>query len=260
MVAGHPPPLLVDGETVDEVIEPGPILGAFEDAEWEIRRAQIEPGQQLVIVTDGIAESRGATERFGEERLRAELSGAANSALALQRLEGRCTRSPSDRLKTTSRRWRSRRIRKPAPRARGEMDVVEHSMVERLYDCFNSRDEAGIVELCDDSMEFFPVATAEAVGREAPYRGRTGLRDYLADVAQVWEELRIAADEVEARGERVLARGRVYARSRELGIRNLPTAWIWEIRGGHFTRGAVFPDPDQAVAAFASGVSTQGSA
>jgi ketosteroid isomerase-like protein len=60
-------------------------------------------------------------------------------------------------------------------------------------------------------------------------------------------------DGAEVQGERVLVRGRVYARSRELGIRNVPVAWIWEIRGGRFTRGAVFPDPDQAVAMFASG-------
>ena len=101
------------------------------------------------------------------------------------------------------------------------------------------------------------MVTAGAVGREAPYRGRTGLRDYLGDVAEAWEELQIAMDVAEVRGERVLVRGRVYARSRELGIRNLPVAWIWEMRGGRFTRGAVFPDPDQAVAMFAAGESMQ---
>jgi len=203
VVAGHPPPLLVDGEAVSEVgveIEPGPILGAFEDAEWKIGHTTIEPGQQLVIVTDGIAEARGATERFGEARLRAELSGAGSSALALQRLEeslrafmGRPLEDDVAAIAIA-----------PGPRpglgaAPGEVDAVERGMVERLYECFNRRDEACIVELCDDSMEFFPAVTAKAVGRETPYRGRTGLCDYLADVAQVWEELRVAMDEAEAR-------------------------------------------------------------
>jgi len=257
-VAGHPPPLLIDGEAVSEAIEPGPILGAFEDAEWEIGRAHIEPGQQLVIVTDGIAEARGATERFGEARLRAELSGAVNSALGLQRLEESLRAFTERPLEDDVAAMAIAPDSQPGlDSAPDDVDAVERSMVERLYECFNRRDETCIVELCDDSMEFFPVATAEAIGREAPYRGRTGLRDYLADVAQAWEELRVAMDEAEVLGERVLVRGRVYARSRELGIRNVPVAWIWEIRGGRFARGAVFPDPDQAVATFASGESTQ---
>lgn len=86
-VAGHPPPLLVDAESVSEVASPDPVLGAFDDAEWGIARCEVEPCQQLVIVTDGIAEAQGAEGRFGEVRLRAELGGTSNPAMALQRLE-----------------------------------------------------------------------------------------------------------------------------------------------------------------------------
>jgi len=87
-VAGHPPPLLVDGESVTEVAGADPVLGAFHDAEWGIARSELEPGQQLVIVTDGITEAQGPEGRFGEARLHAELGGASNPAMALQRLEG----------------------------------------------------------------------------------------------------------------------------------------------------------------------------
>jgi ketosteroid isomerase-like protein len=127
------------------------------------------------------------------------------------------------------------------------------ALVKRLYDSFNRRDESSIVELCDEELEFFPVVTAEALGRHAPYSGSAGLHDYLADVAQVWEELQITPSEVERRGDRLLVLGRAYARSRDLGIRDLPVAWIWELRDGRFVRGEVFPDPDQAIARFASG-------
>lgn len=126
------------------------------------------------------------------------------------------------------------------------------ALVRRLYECFNLRDEGGIVELCDESMEFFPVATAEAIGRDAPYAGPAGLRDYLADVAQIWEELQVTPSEVEARGEVLLVCGRVYARSREFGIRDVPVAWIWHVRDGRVVRGEVFPDPEQAIARFAA--------
>jgi len=125
------------------------------------------------------------------------------------------------------------------------------ALIERLYECFNRRDEACIAELCSEEMEFFPLVTAEAVGRDAPYRGSQGLHEYLADVVEVWEELRISPSEVQQRGEVVLVLGRVYARSRELGIRDVPIAWVWGLRDGRLVRGEVFPDPDRAASRFA---------
>jgi len=87
-IAGHPPPLLIDGERVDEVAGGDPVLGAFADAEWRISHCALEPGQQLVMITDGIAEAAGEGGRFGEQRLRAQLAGAGNPAEAVRRLEG----------------------------------------------------------------------------------------------------------------------------------------------------------------------------
>jgi serine phosphatase RsbU (regulator of sigma subunit) len=86
-VAGHLPPLLVDGEEVSEIAGADPVLGAFPDGEWRIGESRVEPGQQLVMITDGIVEAEGEGGRFGEARLRAELSGAGTPAGAVQRLE-----------------------------------------------------------------------------------------------------------------------------------------------------------------------------
>jgi ketosteroid isomerase-like protein len=122
-------------------------------------------------------------------------------------------------------------------------------MVEQLFEAFNRRDAAGIAALCDEGMEFFAV-TGEEVGRDTPYMGPRGLHDYLADVARVWEELLITAREVKGGEERVLVRGRVYLRSRDLGIRDMPAAWIWEVRGGRFVRGEVFIDLELAETRF----------
>ena len=103
---------------------------------------------------------------------------------------------------------------------------------------------------CDEGMEFFPVGTAQAVGRQAPYVGPSGLREYLGDVDRAWEELQISPNVIEERGSSLLVRGRVYARSRALGIRDMPVAWIWDVAGGRVVRGEVFPDPEQAVSRF----------
>lgn len=127
------------------------------------------------------------------------------------------------------------------------------ALVQRLFSAFNDRDSEEIAAVCDEELEFFPVVTARAVGRDAPYRGATGLHDYLADVAQIWEELRLNPSELQRQGDTLLVRGRVYARSRDLGIRDMPVAWIWEVRDGRFVRGEVFLDPEQAVTRFNAG-------
>ena len=119
-------------------------------------------------------------------------------------------------------------------------------LIERLYGAFNRRDADGIVAICDEGMEFFPFETAGAVGREAPYVGPDGLGEYLADVATVWEELLVTPSKVEQIGDQLLVRGRVYVRSREHGIRDMPAAWIWGVHEGRFVRGEVFPNPSAA--------------
>jgi serine phosphatase RsbU (regulator of sigma subunit) len=87
-IAGHLPPLLVDGDAVTEVAEAGPVLGAFSDATWNLEQAAVGPGQQLVAVTDGIVEAGSASERFGEARLHAELAGCSSPAASVSKLEG----------------------------------------------------------------------------------------------------------------------------------------------------------------------------
>jgi serine phosphatase RsbU (regulator of sigma subunit) len=86
-VAGHPPPLLIDGEQVSDTTAPDPVLGAFAEGEWRIVERPVDPGQQVVMFTDGVVEASGSEGRFGEDRLRAELAGAGNPALAVQRVE-----------------------------------------------------------------------------------------------------------------------------------------------------------------------------
>jgi serine phosphatase RsbU (regulator of sigma subunit)/ketosteroid isomerase-like protein len=247
-LAGHPAPLLVDGDSVTEAAASAPVLGAFRDVTWGVERIEVRPGQQLVVVTDGVTDSVGKGERFGELRLRAELAGVSSPALATQKLESALREFGNGTLDDDA------AIVAIAPTAPPEATASagERKLVERLFDAFNRREAGEIVALCDAKMGFFPVGTAEAIGRTAPYVGPDGLREYLDDVERAWEELSISITAVERRGGSLLVRGRVYARSRELGIRDMPMAWIWEVAEGRFTRGEVFPDPDQALARLAA--------
>jgi ketosteroid isomerase-like protein len=130
------------------------------------------------------------------------------------------------------------------------MAEAPENLVGRLFNAFNQRDAEEIVAVCSSRMEFFAL-TAEEVGRGAPYVGPEGLRDYLDDVEQFWEELLITPGRVERRGDRLLVIGRVFVRNRELGIRDMPVGWIWQVEDGLFVRGEVFADPDEALSRFA---------
>ena len=83
--AGHLPPLLVSARGVTEVAATGLPLGAFCDEKFGASRGRLEPGQAIVLYTDGLSEARnGAGAMYGSERIRdviLALSGAAPGEL-----------------------------------------------------------------------------------------------------------------------------------------------------------------------------------
>jgi PAS domain S-box-containing protein len=79
--AGHPPALFVDpAGNVTEAPAPGPLLGAFADAQWVEERVPVAPGGLVLLYTDGVTETVGTSERFGSERLRRLLSANVSAS------------------------------------------------------------------------------------------------------------------------------------------------------------------------------------
>jgi sigma-B regulation protein RsbU (phosphoserine phosphatase) len=93
--AGHNPPLLLRGRsaadkeapsateshdcTTERLMEGGTVLGVFADAPYQYGLVQLEPGDLLVLYTDGITEAANdREEEFGEQRLVATLAGKSN--------------------------------------------------------------------------------------------------------------------------------------------------------------------------------------
>jgi phosphoserine phosphatase RsbU/P len=70
--AGHNPPLLVRSSGGLLRLESGgPVLGAFCDSVYGQQEIKLDPGDRLVLFTDGVTEVRNASnEEFGEARLR----------------------------------------------------------------------------------------------------------------------------------------------------------------------------------------------
>jgi serine phosphatase RsbU (regulator of sigma subunit) len=69
--AGHPPLLLCPASSgkAAKVVENGLILGLFPEATFEARELPLEPGDRIVLYTDGIPEAANpAQEEFGVDR------------------------------------------------------------------------------------------------------------------------------------------------------------------------------------------------
>ena len=70
--AGHVPPLWVKSAVgrVEEVRVPGMALGILAEAEFEQHQASLEPGDSLILYTDGITEASNERQQmFGRQRL-----------------------------------------------------------------------------------------------------------------------------------------------------------------------------------------------
>jgi serine phosphatase RsbU (regulator of sigma subunit) len=80
--AGHNPPLLVSGDgSLKELTEGGMVLGLFAEAKYQADAVRLQPGDHLVLFTDGVIEALNeAGEEFGRQRLEALLRSNAQSA------------------------------------------------------------------------------------------------------------------------------------------------------------------------------------
>lgn len=68
--AGHLPALVMRGATVRELDKGGPALGLMADAAYAEDRVQLQPGDWLIVYSDGLTEARDEDGRFfGRERL-----------------------------------------------------------------------------------------------------------------------------------------------------------------------------------------------
>jgi PAS domain S-box-containing protein len=85
--AGHPLPLLVRGGVVRPIGSYSPMLGAYAVKYWERTLVELEPGDVLVLFTDGVFDAVGDGERFGEDRLERTLEGATDAPDAVARID-----------------------------------------------------------------------------------------------------------------------------------------------------------------------------
>jgi sigma-B regulation protein RsbU (phosphoserine phosphatase) len=84
-LAGHNPPLLLRGQDAIPMPGTGPVLGLLPGARFEDHTLQLQPGDCLLLSTDGVTEAfNAAEEEFGEDRMIEAARHAGTSAHAIR--------------------------------------------------------------------------------------------------------------------------------------------------------------------------------
>jgi ketosteroid isomerase-like protein len=101
-------------------------------------------------------------------------------------------------------------------------------------------------EWFDERFELLPPPTYPE-GAQV-FRGRAGLRRWIAVTKEIWDEWRLTAEQFLVAGDQVVVLVRVIAQGHLSGVRlDRQTAHIWDIADGRVTRCEVFLDRAEAL-------------
>lgn len=121
-------------------------------------------------------------------------------------------------------------------------------IVEQALERFNRADVEGAIELAHPEGVIVSMLNRVGTSPPPPYRGHEGMRQYFADIAAAWHEVRVAPTHFRAAGDAVIAMGRLYAQGPG-GVLDAPVSWVFKLRDGLIVRGEVFADERAALAA-----------
>jgi ketosteroid isomerase-like protein len=107
-------------------------------------------------------------------------------------------------------------------------------VVRGIYAAFAARDLDRATELLSPDCELHLRGTQDLIGREEPYRGHAGMREYYDDVERTWEELTLFANDFRAIPGAVVVMGHVEGRRGGELVRR-GAVWTWKVHAGKAT-------------------------
>jgi ketosteroid isomerase-like protein len=115
-------------------------------------------------------------------------------------------------------------------------------------DGFNRNDADAVMEFTTSDVEWFPAMPGTIEGDS--YLGREAVETYIEEGRDIWEEIRIDAEEFRDLGDRALLLGRMEGLGRGSGARvTTPYAMVFDFRGNKISRVRSFLDHDEALRA-----------
>jgi ketosteroid isomerase-like protein len=124
---------------------------------------------------------------------------------------------------------------------RSDSVAGKEQVVAQLFDAFSRRRLQDALRLLTDDVVFVPM-TARLTRSGEPYRGHDGMRRYVADVEEQWEELILRPTQIKAAGDAVVALGLVSGRGAAGSFEDAPTTWMFKFRGEKVAHAQIFSD------------------
>ena len=124
------------------------------------------------------------------------------------------------------------------------MPSENSEIVERAHQALNSGDIDALVGLCDDE---FRLDMSDRVFNPAVYQGHDGIRQFYAEVLDVWEIYVWEPEQLIEAGSDVVALLRSTGRGRESGAEvERETAIVWSLRERRLTGLRFYRNRDEA--------------
>ena len=121
-------------------------------------------------------------------------------------------------------------------------------LVQNAIEAWNRGDAESLVELADPEIELTPVVNTSVAGK--PYRGHDGVRRFVRDYREAFEEFELHSGEVHRFGDFIVWTGMVRAKGRDSGVElDQPFATVSELRGEKTVRFRSYLNPDDAMRA-----------
>jgi ketosteroid isomerase-like protein len=105
------------------------------------------------------------------------------------------------------------------------------AVVQAVYAAFKVRDVEGVLRHLTPRCELHFEGTGRVLGRQHPYLGHAGAREYFDDVARAWEDLELHTDDFRLIPGSVIVIGHVTGRRRGELVRRA-SVWTWQLQDG----------------------------
>ena len=125
----------------------------------------------------------------------------------------------------------------------------EHvELASQVLDALNRQDLSRLIALTGPEIEWHSFFAE--LGEGGVYHGHAGTRQYVRDLSDAWEIVRIDVDDGLGVGDIALFVGRVHYRGRTSGVETeSPAGWILKVRDGRVVYFRAFREPEQALKA-----------
>ena len=130
--------------------------------------------------------------------------------------------------------------------ARDTPRVTREETIRTMFDAANRGDVEGVLTHVDDEIEAIPLRAAV---EDVSYRGHSGVRQFLADNAAIWDDFTVEVEEIRPVGEGFVVLGRMVGEGRVSGVKTeVIGAWVVEFRGNRVSYYRTYADRNEAIA------------